>query len=70
MNRDELAAKLAAYQQAELDILAAGQSYAVPGLTLTRANLKQVQDKILELEGRVSKLGMGNKITPVLVPCR
>ncbi len=47
--------RLLLYYKAEKAILS-GQSYSVEGLTLTRANLKDVQNMIAELEKKVAKL--------------
>ena len=60
--------RLALYLKAEKAILS-GQSYEVEGLKLTRANLKDVQDMIADLESVISKLtALGRKHTRVIVP--
>lgn len=48
-------ARLLLYYKAEKAILS-GQSYEVEGLKLTRANLKDVQSMIAELEKKVARL--------------
>jgi hypothetical protein len=48
-------ARLKLYLAAEKAILS-GQSYEIEGLKLTRANLKDVQTMIAQLEGAVEKL--------------
>lgn len=53
--------RLEMYYLAEEKILQ-GQSYSIGSRSLTRANLKEVQDKIKELESEVSALSTrGNK---------
>ena len=47
--------RLSLYYKAEKAILS-GQSYEVEGLKLTRANLKDVQSMITELEKKISAL--------------
>ena len=49
-------ARLKLYLAAEKAILS-GQSYEIEGLKLTRANLKDVQTMIAQLENQVEKLG-------------
>ena len=56
--KDELKvaeARLVLYYKAEKAILA-GQSYEAEGLKLTRANLKDVQSMIANLEAKISAL--------------
>ena len=53
---------LAAYIQAEMDILTAGQSYAVPGLTLTRAQLPQVRAERIRLQQEVAEETYGGGV--------
>jgi hypothetical protein len=48
-------ARLKLYLKAEIAILS-GQSYEIEGLKLTRANLKDVQAMITQLESQVEKL--------------
>lgn len=52
---DFLKERLELYYAAEIRILD-GQSYKLGSRELTRANLKQVQDKIKELENDIEKL--------------
>ncbi|MBR0150249.1 MAG: hypothetical protein IJP89_02675 [Synergistaceae bacterium] len=52
---DTAQARLTQYYKAEKAILT-GQSYEIEGLKLTRANLKDVQDMIASLEGKISSL--------------
>lgn len=47
--------RLEKYQKAEEKILL-GQSYSIGSRTLTKANLKDVQDMIKELEGQLEAL--------------
>lgn len=48
-------ARLFLYYKAEKAILS-GQSYEIEGLKLTRANLKDVQNMITQLEAKISAL--------------
>ena len=52
---DTAQARLTQYYKAERAILT-GQSYEIEGLKLTRANLKDVQNMIASLEGKISSL--------------
>jgi len=70
LNSTELLAELAQYKAARTAILSGAQSYTISGRSLTRANLSEIQTEIKQLEGRIFKLQSGNKISPVLVPCR
>lgn len=61
-------ARLADYLTAEERVLA-GQSYTINGRSMTRANLKEIQDGITVWDNRVKQLDRGGKritqITPV-----
>ena len=51
-------AKLESYLSAETTVLS-NQSYSIEGRTLTRANLKEIQDGITAWERRVKRLSGG-----------
>lgn len=60
--------RLEMYYLAEKKILQ-GQSYSIGSRSLTRANLKEVQDKIKELEAEVKALsGRGKRAVRSIVP--
>ncbi len=61
--------RLSDYYEAEIAILSS-QSYSISGKTLTRANLKEVQEMIKILEGQVSGLEnkKGNRKTRRIIP--
>ncbi|MFN6339684.1 MAG: hypothetical protein ACK41W_13310 [Cyanobacteriota bacterium] len=71
----ELEQRLAAYRQAELDVLTKGQSYEIPGpdgsRRFSRASLADLQRMIQALEldiSRATALGQGTPRRRVLVP--
>jgi len=53
------AARLALYQQAEEDILTGGQSVAINGRSMTRANLPEIRKMIEVLSARVARASSG-----------
>jgi hypothetical protein len=55
--------RLAAYYAAETAILGGAQSYSIGNRSLTRADLKNIQEMIRRLESEIIKLGRGNRIT-------
>jgi len=71
----ELEQRLAAYRQAETDVLTRGQSYEIPGpdgaSKFTRANLADLQKTIQKLEKDISEAtarGQGRPRRRLLVP--
>lgn len=54
--------RLAAYILAEAAILAGAQSYSMGDRTVTRADLKAIQDTLLRLQNDVIKLSRGGGI--------
>ena len=62
MTREELVTRRAAYMQAEIDILTGGQSYAVPGLSLTRAQLPQVQAELQKIDRQINEIDYGGGV--------
>jgi hypothetical protein len=62
-------ARLALYLKAEEDILERGQSYAIKGRALTRANLKEISETIQSLQALCERLaGTGGVRRKRLVP--
>jgi hypothetical protein len=53
------ATRLALYLQAEEEILLGGQSAAVPGRSLTKADLATIRKAIAELQARVNVRARG-----------
>ena len=60
-------ARLKLYLAAEIAILK-GQSYEIEGLKLTRANLKDVQSMIAQLESEIAKFGKRPARMKYIVP--
>lgn len=65
----DLQAELAAYKAARDAILQA-QSYSMAGRTLTKADLKFVQDHIDSLESRIASKSTGPRSAPVFLNTR
>lgn len=63
MNREILKRRLKRYCEAE-DAILSGQSYSIEGLTLTRANLADVQKMIAQLDNELSKTDPDKKFRP------
>ena len=54
--------RLALYYAAEADILERGQSYAIRGRSLTRADIREIRAAIARLEAEVARLENGGGI--------
>ena len=59
----ELRTLLGNYESARNNILSAGQSFDESGRTLTLADLKWLDTRILQLESRIAIVGNSNRIT-------
>lgn len=62
-------ARLAEYMAAETKVLS-GQSYTIAGRSLTRANLKEIQDGIALWDSRVKRLSRGGLRIGGITPTR
>jgi hypothetical protein len=63
----ELQAELVAYKAARDAILTGAQSYTIAGRSLTRADLKFVQEHIDGLSVRIDRKSNGVKTAPVFL---
>jgi len=59
----ELQTLLTRYESARDNILSAGQSLVESGRTLTLADLKWIDARIVQLESRITIVGNNNRIT-------
>lgn len=62
--------RLELYYQAEEKVLA-GQSFTIGSRSLTRANLKDIQDMIADLESKISAIdanGTGKRMVARIIP--
>lgn len=59
----QIETRLTVYYAAESAILSGAQSYSIGNRTLTRANITDILKMINRLEGQLTRLNRGNRIT-------